>query len=196
MSKLFPREDKWESFIWWRVADDGGFLSWCPAKSNSKRSTILQHLLADPHQQMLQNSSALEIKAVWWGGDAKDEGSLQGGWHYKQDAAWSLLNMWEKKNGGNALFSDSFHTNITFSLSPLKKKARNNPNASVIALSQRWQSVSFHCTLCLWWRAVSLFVLHAEWNPFPAEECYNSAFFCSCNTKSFKTKEEKLLINM
>lgn len=31
-------------------------------KNNSKRSTILQHLLAGPHQQMLQNSSALEIK--------------------------------------------------------------------------------------------------------------------------------------
>lgn len=31
-------------------------------KNNSKRSTILQHLLAEPHQQMLQNSSALEIK--------------------------------------------------------------------------------------------------------------------------------------
>lgn len=33
-------------------------------KNNSKRSTILQHLLAEPHQQMLQNSSALEIKGV------------------------------------------------------------------------------------------------------------------------------------
>lgn len=45
------------------IADDGGFLSWWSAKkNNSKRSTILQHLLAEPHQQMLQNSSALEIK--------------------------------------------------------------------------------------------------------------------------------------
>lgn len=43
-------------------------LSWSAKKNNSKRSTILQHLLAGPHQQMLQNSSALEIKkrqAVW-----------------------------------------------------------------------------------------------------------------------------------
>lgn len=121
MSKLFPREDKWESFIWWRVADDGGFLSWCPAKSNSKRSTILQHLLADPHQQMLQNSSALEIKAVWWGGDAKDEGSLQGGWHYKQDAAWSLLNMWEKKME-ETLYFQIHSTQILPSLCLLWKK--------------------------------------------------------------------------
>ena len=45
------------------TADDGGFLSRRSAKkNNSKRSTILQHLLAEPHQQMLQNSSALEIK--------------------------------------------------------------------------------------------------------------------------------------
>ncbi|CAB1430240.1 unnamed protein product, partial [Pleuronectes platessa] len=45
------------------VADDGGSLSrWSAKKNNSKRSTILQHLLATPHQQMLQNSSALEIK--------------------------------------------------------------------------------------------------------------------------------------
>lgn len=59
------------------VADDGGFLSWwwSAKKNNSKRSTILQHLLAEPHQQMLQNSSALEIKRQRGeqGGDAKDE---------------------------------------------------------------------------------------------------------------------------
>ena len=35
-------------------------------KNNPKRSTILQHLLTGPHQQMLQNSSALEIKEVAW----------------------------------------------------------------------------------------------------------------------------------
>lgn len=42
----------------------GGFLPLgrSAKKNNSKRSTILQHLLAGPHQQMLQNSSALEIK--------------------------------------------------------------------------------------------------------------------------------------
>lgn len=47
-------------------ADGGGSgflpLGWSAKKNNSKRSTILQHLLAGPHQQMLQNSSALEIK--------------------------------------------------------------------------------------------------------------------------------------
>lgn len=37
---------------------------WSAKKNNSKRSTILQHLLAEPHQQMLQNSSALEIKGT------------------------------------------------------------------------------------------------------------------------------------
>ena len=41
-------------------------LRWSAAaeKNNPKRSTILQHLLTGPHQQMLQNSSALEIKEV------------------------------------------------------------------------------------------------------------------------------------
>lgn len=55
---------------WWRFAacsrwrwGGGGLLPRRSAKkNNSKRSTILQHLLAEPHQQMLQNSSALEIK--------------------------------------------------------------------------------------------------------------------------------------
>lgn len=78
-------------------ADGGcsGFLplGWSAKKNNSKRSTILQHLLAGPHQQMLQNSSALEIKEAGGGGeagDARDGSSVRRWRHWKRFAARKL----------------------------------------------------------------------------------------------------------
>lgn len=62
----------------------------------------------------------LKSKAAWWGGDAKDERSLQRWWRYRRDAAWNLLHMGGKKKA--RLFSVSFHTNITvLSLPSIKK---------------------------------------------------------------------------
>lgn len=90
------------------------------------------------------------------------------------EAYWICEKKWRKRS----IFRFIPHKYYLLAVSSKKnkKKPGNNPNASVIALSQCWHSVSFCCTLCLWWRAVSLFVLHTEWNPFPAEKCYNSPF--------------------
>lgn len=107
-----------------RVADDGAFLSWWPAKkNNSKRSTILQHLLAEPHQQMLQNSSALEIKGSVVRRRCKgweiiaEMGALGRMQPYCICGTYCICG----KKGRHPLFSVLFHTDITLLSVPFVK---------------------------------------------------------------------------
>lgn len=97
-----------------------GFPSrWSAQKNNSKRSTILQHLLAKPHQQMLQNSSTLEIK----GGVVR---RAMRGWEIVAEmmglleectVAWNSLHM-EERNGKCHLNLVSPDTGVTLLRAP------------------------------------------------------------------------------
>lgn len=97
-----------------------GFPSrWSAQKNNSKRSTILQHLLAKPHQQMLQNSSTLEIKGSvvrramrGWEIVAEMMGLLE-----ECTVAWNSLHM-EERNGKCHLNLVSPDTGVTLLRAP------------------------------------------------------------------------------